>query len=96
MKKTIDEIYAHYRKYTEIQDIDKNTAETMHQIFKDNDDDDEEFDFASSTDEEDAPRSPGRKIKKIKKLDTRNYEAAKHIYTATTTRRLETLPGNDF
>ena len=92
MKKTIDEIYLHYKKFLEIQDIDKNTAETIMKVFGDNSNNDEDFDCASSTEEEDSPTSPGRKIKKIKKLDTVNYEAAKHLYTATTTRITERSP----
>ena len=89
MKKLIDEIYSHYNKFLEIQDIDKNTAETIMKIFKDDTNNDADFDCASSTDEEDSPKSPGRKIKKVKKLDTVNYEASKHLYTATTTRNKE-------
>ena len=55
-------------------------------IFKDNDENEKDFGLVSSTEEEDSPMSPSRKIKKVKKLDTVNFEAANHIYTATTTR----------
>ena len=39
MKQSVDEIYLHYKRFMDTKDLDKNTADTMIQIFKDNDDD---------------------------------------------------------
>ena len=78
---TIQRLYEHFQKFMEIQDIDKNTAETMLMIFKSNTDDGDQFDFESS--EEEVEVSPGKQLAAAQKQDNNYNEAGKFLYKAT-------------
>ena len=58
LKRNIDKIYSHYKKFMDVQDADIAMVEVMNRVFDDCVDDEE--DEESSEQDEEAPKSPGK------------------------------------
>ena len=78
VKSSILQIYAYYKNYVTVKDLDESVKQKIEEIFKDDFAKEEELEESES---DDSAESPGKMIQLKKKMSL-NYEAIDNIYKA--------------